>query len=146
MRTILRRTYIGLVWLFFAAVVVQFFLAGLGVFVSPRDFRYHAMFGGIILLIGLLGLIFSFAARLPWRTTGLTGLLPVLVLVQSTLVEFWRQGVLLVGAFHVINALIVFSVAGYMALRARTLAGDIPAAAHTPVEATAPIRAPHKVA
>lgn len=123
MGTILRRAYVGFTWLFFASVVVQFFLAGLGVFVSPSDFRFHAIFGGIILLIGLIGLILSFAAQLPWRTTGFTALLPVLVLVQSTLVEFGHNGLHLIAAFHTVNALIVFSVAGYMALNARALAG-----------------------
>ncbi len=146
MGTILRKAYVGFAWLFFAAIVVQFFLAGLGVFVSPNDFGFHAMFGAIILLIGLLGLIISFLAQLPWKTTGLTALLPVLVLVQSTLVEMGRNGAHLVAAFHTVNALIVFSVAAYVALNARTLAG-LPSANREQVnEAGALTREPHRVA
>lgn len=149
MNTILRRVYVGFTWLFFVCVVVQFFLAGLGVFVSPSDFMFHAMFGGIILLVGLIGLILSFAARLSWRTTGYTALLPVLVLVQSTLVEFGHSGLHLIAAFHTVNALIVFSVAGYVALHARALAG-LPSSRsetnNTMSHADSTLREPHRVA
>lgn len=149
MNTALRQAYVGFTRLFFASVVVQFFLAGLGVFVSPSDFKFHAIFGGIILLIGLIGLILSFAARLPWRTTGFTALLPVLVLVQSTLVEFGHNGLHLIAAFHTVNALIVFSVAGYIALNARALAGlraPRKEAVKVASETTATTRKAHRVA
>ncbi len=121
MRQFLRQTYAVFTWLFLTAVVVQFFLAGLGVFVNPEDFGFHAMFGAIILLIGLLALALSFAAGLPWRTTGLTTLLPALVLVQVALVELGHAFLPALAAFHVINALVIFSVSGYVALQARSL-------------------------
>ncbi len=146
MGTILRKAYVGVAWLYLAAVVVQFFLAGLGVFVSPEDFKFHAIFGGIILLIGLIGLILSFLAQLPWKTTGLTALLPVLVLVQSTLVEMGRSGVHLVAAFHTVNALIVFSVAAYIALNARALAELSTRSREQAKGVPAPTREPHRVA
>lgn len=147
MGAILRQAYVGVAWLYLAAIVVQFFLAGLGVFVSPEDFRFHAIFGGIILLIGLLALILSFLAQLPWKTTGLTVLLPVLVLVQSTLVELGRNGIHLVAAFHTVNALIIFSVAAYVALNARALAGLTTTTNRKPVsEAGALTREPHRIA
>jgi hypothetical protein len=130
MRQFMRQTYAVFTWLFLAAVVVQFFLAGLGVFVNPEDFGFHAMFGGIILLIGLLALALSFAAALPWRTTGLTALLPALVLVQVALVELGHAFRPVLAAFHVINALVIFSVAGAVALHARSLF-----ASHAPVPA-----------
>lgn len=117
----MRRIYAGATWLFFAAVIVQFFLAGLGVFVNSNDFAIHAIFGGIILLLGLLTLILAFAARLPWRRTGLTALLPLLVIVQSLLIEAGKSGAHLVSAFHVLNALLVFIVSGYVARQARSL-------------------------
>jgi hypothetical protein len=119
MRQFLRQTYAALTWIFFAAVVVQFFLAGLGVFVSPADFGFHAMFGSIILLVGVLALALSFAAGLPWRTTGLTALLPLLVIVQVALVELGRAFLPVLAAFHVINALAIFALAGYVAAQAR---------------------------
>lgn len=131
MRQFLRQTYAMFTWLFLTAVVVQFFLAGLGVFVNPEDFGFHAMFGGIILLIGLLALALSFAAGLPWRTTGLTALLPALVLVQVALVELGHAFLPALAAFHVINALVIFSVSGAVALHARgLLASHAPASAN----------------
>ncbi len=119
MRQFMRQTYAVFTWMFFAAVIVQFFLAGLGVFVSPEDFGIHAIFGSIILLVGILALLVSFAAGLPRRTIGLTALLPLLVIVQVALVEIGRVTTPVLAAFHVINALVIFSLSGYVALQAR---------------------------
>jgi hypothetical protein len=119
MRQFMRQAYAVFTWIFFVAVVVQFFLAGLGVFVNPEDFGFHAMFGSLILLIGLLALALSFAAGLPRRTIGLTALLPVLVLVQVALVELGHAVLPVLAAFHVINALAIFALSGAVALQAR---------------------------
>ena len=115
----MRQVYAVFVWIYFAAVVVQFFLAGLGVFVNPEDFGVHAMFGSLIALVGLVTLGLAFAARLPRRLVGLSALLPALVVVQVALVELGRAFLPPLAAFHVINALIIFSVSGYVALQAR---------------------------
>jgi hypothetical protein len=115
----MRWTYVVFAWLILAAVIVQFFLAGLGVFAGASNFQIHANFGYTIFFVMLIGLLPTFAARLPWRTIGLTALLPVLVLLQSILIAFWHSGLPVVGAFHVINGLAIFSLAGFVALRSR---------------------------
>ena len=106
-------------WLILAAVIVQFFLAGLGVFAGASNFQIHAAFGDILFLVMVLGLVPAFAARLPWRTIGLTALLPVLVILQSVLITAWRSSLPVVAALHPVNGLAIFALAGFLALRSR---------------------------
>lgn len=113
----MRWAYVGYAWLILAAVVVQFFLAGTGVFAGASNFETHAGFGYTISFVMLFGLVLAFAARLPWRTIGLTALLPVLVGLQSLFIAFWRSGLTDLAALHVINGLAIFALTGILALR-----------------------------
>ncbi|HEX8034516.1 MAG TPA: DUF6220 domain-containing protein [Ktedonobacterales bacterium] len=115
----MRWAYVVYAWIILAAVVVQFFLAGRGVFAGVSNFQTHANFGNTIFFVMLLGLVLAFAARLPWRAIGLTALLPVLVGLQSVFIEFWHSGQGGLAAFHVINGLAIFSLTGFLALRSR---------------------------
>jgi hypothetical protein len=132
----LRWTYVVFSWLVLAAVVVQFFLAGLGVFGGPGGFQAHVLLGYSLLFIMLLALVLAFAARLPWRTIGLTALLPVLVVLQSVFISIWHAGLPVVAALHVVNALAIFTLTGLLALRShRYLTGAKPTAVETKVSA-----------
>ncbi len=138
----MRRTYATWSWVILAAVVVQFFLAGMGVFVTGADFAIHATFGAVIMLATLLGAIFALAARVPWRTTGLNALLFVLILLQAVLIEVGRgTGVHVIAAFHVVNALVIFALAGLLALRANAYFAT--AATEKPTPSASTSAAPH---
>jgi Family of unknown function (DUF6220) len=115
----MRWTSVVFAWLILAAVIVQFFLAGLGVFGGAGGFQAHVTLGYSLLFVTLIGLLLAFAARLPWRTIGLTALLPVLVVLQSVLISAWHSGLLVLAALHVVNGLAIFSLAGYLAVRSR---------------------------
>jgi hypothetical protein len=115
----MRWTYALYAWLILAAVVVQFFLAGLGVFAGAENFQLHRDFGYNIFFIMVIGLLPALAARLPWQTIGLTALLPVLVGLQSVLITAWHSGLLVVAALHPVNGLAIFGLAGFLALRSR---------------------------
>jgi hypothetical protein len=115
----MRWAYVVYAWIILAAVVVQFFLAGLGVFAGASNFQTHAMFGYTLSFVMLLGLVLAFAARLPWRTIGLTALLPVLVGLQSAFIAFRDGGLPDLAALHVVNGLAIFALAGFLALRSR---------------------------
>ena len=132
----MRWTYVVFAWLILAAVIVQFFLAGLGVFAGASNFQIHANFGYTISFVMLIGLLPAFAARLPWRTIGLTALLPVLVTLQSVFIAIWHAGLPAVAALHVVNGLAIFSLAGFLALRSRRYV-----AAGKPTSVEAPARA-----
>lgn len=127
---VMQWTYVVFAWLILAAVTVQFFLAGLGVFAGASNFEAHRMLGYSLSFVMLIGLLLSFAARLPWRTIGLMALLPVLVFLQSVFIAFWHTGLPGLAALHVINGLAIFSLAGFLALRAhRQIAVRRPASA-----------------
>lgn len=131
----MRRTYAVYAWLILAAVIVQFFLAGLGVFAGPSNFQTHATFGYTIFFIMLLGLLLAFAARLPGRLIGLTALLPLLVFLQSVFIAFRDSGLPALAALHVVNGLAIFSLSAFLALRSRAyFAARKPAS----LDATAP--------
>jgi len=118
---VMRWTYVSVAWIILAAVIVQFFLAGMGVFSGPSNFEAHASFGYTISFVTLLELLVAFVARLPWRTIGLTALLPLLIGFQSLFIAFWHSGLPTLAALHVINGLGIFALSGYLALRSRTV-------------------------
>jgi hypothetical protein len=111
--------YVVYTWIILVAVIVQFFLAGMGVFAGASNFQVHAMVGYSIFFVMLIGLLVALIARLPLRIIGLVALLPVLVLLQSVFIEFWHTGLAVLAALHVVNGLAIFSLAGFLALRSR---------------------------
>lgn len=115
----MRWTYVVFSWAILAAVVVQFFLAGLGVFEGTGGFQAHVALGYSLLFVMLIALVQTFTARLPWRTIGLTAVLPVLVFLQSVLIQLWHAGLPDIAALHVVNGLAIFTLAGFLALRSR---------------------------
>jgi hypothetical protein len=115
----MRWTYVVSAWIILAAVILQFFLAGMGVFVDARTFHLHAYLGYSLFFVLLIVLLIAFAARLPWRAIGLTALLPALVFLQSVLIQIGRSGLPAVAALHPVNGLAIFSLAGFLAVRSR---------------------------
>ena len=140
----LRGVYAGLFWLIGAAIVVQFFLAGWGVFAwaGLPPFDAHRGLGDLIGLLILLGIPLAFAAKVPWRVTYMNIGLFVLMIVQSFLAVAdpantkgagdFQHGV---AALHVVNGVLVFL--GTLALnrevmiwmRRLRVSGSAPAAA-----------------
>lgn len=133
-----RRAYAITVWLLVAAVLIQFTLAGLGVFATVDvcnlvpiqsfgcGFALHAWFGRLVLsLLFLILLILAFAARVPWRLTGRTaGLLGLFVLQGLLLFPYYRDlegAVRAVSALHVVNGILILFLALHVAGRARDL-------------------------
>ena len=109
-------------WLFVAAVVVQVFLAGVGLFVQGFDtFSYHRALGWLLHLGPLVVVLFAWGAH-PGRTTmWLSGLLVLLVGIQPFLPAM-RDDLPFVAALHPVNALAIFAVGLVIALRATSLA------------------------
>jgi hypothetical protein len=91
------------------AIIVQVFLAGLGVLVNPSYFAWHGNFAHIIEFIPLLMLLFGVMARLDRRTLLLTTLTLVLVVMQYVFLHLFPQvGLTPLRAFHAVNALALF--------------------------------------
>jgi len=119
-----------LITLFAVAVVVEFFLAGLGIFrampgehapVSHETFSgkfdLHAALGWFLIGGALLLLIVILVAWAGPRLIGATFGLAVLTLVQGILASAGDNAPV-AGAFHVINALVILGLSGYLTSQA----------------------------
>jgi Family of unknown function (DUF6220) len=103
---------------FTLGVIVQFFLAGLGVFrvqdgASSSHFDHvwgpHRTLGNVLFIVGLLVLVAAIVARLGRTRVLLSLVLPLLVFVQSILAN---NGPSWVRAFHPVVAVIILALAG----------------------------------
>jgi hypothetical protein len=133
----IRPAFVAIAWLFLACVVVQVFLAGLGVFAGIENFNLHRNFGYLFGWLTLILLILAVAGRLGGRWIGLSALLLVLFAFQSIFIAF-RESLPVAAALHPVNALAIFYVAQ---LVARGSLGLLPTTTATPMQpGTDPIR------
>jgi uncharacterized protein DUF6220 len=123
-----RWIYFGWLALTVAAIVLQFYLAGYGVFAfnGLPPFDPHRAVGDLIGIASLIGIGLAFAARVPWRITGINALFFVLMVIQSTLAF---AGVQAIAALHVVNGVLIFSVVGYLTREVYMYTKQQPAAA-----------------
>jgi len=123
-------SYVVLTGLFLAAVITQFFLAGLGVF-GAKSFEPHKDFAGAFHLLALLLLLLAIFVRRNRTDIILTVLLFVIVTVQFSLPEA-RDDAPGVAALHVVNALFIWMVGYHIAMRALVSRVRAAPAADTP--------------
>jgi hypothetical protein len=107
-----------------AATVLQFFLAGLGIFVDPTLMYWHTMVnpflvGVVPIALALIGWYAGVARRTIWLTVSMFGL----VVLQSLLLfpfHMALQGPLrVISALHALNAVFIFWVALHLLDRVR---------------------------
>jgi hypothetical protein len=118
-----RLGYRILAGLFVAGAVVQFFLAGLGVFGTGAAFGVHATVGTILAYASVVLLVVAgilvLGGRVARRSAGLAALLVVLMVVQYALVELFSGAVPALAALHPVNGLLVLGAALLLALDER---------------------------
>lgn len=102
--------YAGWFCLISGAIVLQLYLAGYGVF-GAGSFGPHLLVGDMIGLAILVGIGLAFAARAPWRITGINVILLVLMVVQASLAHAGVKGI---AALHVVNGVLIFGLTIYM--------------------------------
>ena len=119
-------------WLFAACIVVQIFLAGLGVFDSAQAFLTHRDFGYMFGLLTIVMVIISVVGRLGRRLIGLSLLTLGQMVLQSILVAF-RADAPAVAALHPVNGVLLLVVSLWLGREAwahrRVAAGMSEAAA-----------------
>jgi uncharacterized protein DUF6220 len=108
-RRVARAIHLGAAWTFVACLVVQVFLAGLGVFDDPKAFITHRDFGYLIGLLTLVLLIAAIVARLGRRQIGLAVLLMILFTLQSVFVAM-RTAYPAAAALHPVNGFLILLV------------------------------------
>jgi hypothetical protein len=106
MRNVVSKVHGGLAWIVVAAVVAQFFFAGLGIF-GATTLQAHRTTGNLIGAASLLLLVLALVGMMGRMRIGLSALLFVLTIIQNLLV----RGPSLVAALHPLNALAVLGVA-----------------------------------
>jgi hypothetical protein len=120
--TIARRAHLVVAWLFVAGVVVQVFLAGLGVFDDPSTFITHASWGYMLEILPILMLVLALIGRLGRRQVlfaiGLFGMF----ILQSVFVAL-RVDQPMVAALHPVNGFAILLV-GIVAARESWAARD----------------------
>jgi len=95
--------------LFAVLIIVQVFLAGLGVFDSPSAFATHRDFGYTIGLLILPIIILALVGRAPKGLVGLTILIAVQMTLQSVFVAM-RESNPAVAALHPVNGVLMLLV------------------------------------
>lgn len=108
-----------LAWLFVAMVVVQVFLAGVGLF-GAGNLDGHREFGYFVASFPLLILLACWPARAGRRLAWLSAALLLAAQVQTAL-PWFREGLPIVAALHPVNALAIFWLGLVIARRARAL-------------------------
>jgi hypothetical protein len=118
-------------WLFVACVIVQVFLAGLGVFDSPTQFVTHREFGYLFGWLVFVLLALAIAGRMGRRMIGLSALLIVLFILQSVFVAF-RTSQPALAALHPVNGFLIGLVGIVLAREGRALVQSARAATAAP--------------
>jgi Family of unknown function (DUF6220) len=105
---------------FTAGVLVQMFLAGLGLF-GAASFVPHVILGNVLLLVALILLVAALVAR---RAPATTAVLLVFTFVQMLLV--WVSEVApVIAALHPVNTLVLLSL-GHSVARGVGLSAAVP--------------------
>lgn len=110
MRSIARQALPLVGAVFVGCVIIQVFLAGLGVFDDPRSFVTHRAFGYLIGMFTLVLLVLALVARSPRRITGYSALLLIQFALQSLLVAL-RTDAPALAALHPVNGFLILFVA-----------------------------------
>ena len=97
-------------WLFVACILVQVFLAGMGVFDGAAAFITHRNFGYLFGWLTLVMVGISIAGRLPRRLIGLSLLALLQFALQSVFILF-REDQPAVAALHPLNGVLLLVVA-----------------------------------
>jgi hypothetical protein len=115
MRAALSKAYSGLAWLALALGVLQFFLAGLGIF-GASSFSAHEGVGYLFHTIAVIVFLLALAGPRTGRDIGLGALFAVLATVQVYLPEL-RGDVPELAAVHPLLALLLLGLAAHIGRR-----------------------------
>ena len=106
MRSMARSAHLVVAWLLVGGLIVQIFLAGLGVFRDPASFDTHRNFGYTLELLPLVLLVLGLIAGLGRRAAGLAAAMFGLLLLQSAFVGL-RADAPEVAALHPVNGFVI---------------------------------------
>lgn len=120
MRPIARNVHTVIAWLLVAALVVQVWLAGRGVFESPSVFATHRDVGYTISLFPIVLLVVGFLGGLGRRVAIMAALIFALMILQSAFVVM-RASSPAIAALHPVNGFLILLVAIMLARESWTM-------------------------
>jgi hypothetical protein len=138
MRSIARSVHLVVAWLLVAGIVVQIFLAGLGVFRGPASFITHRDFGYLLELLPIILLVAALLGRMDRRFPIIAAVIFGLFILQSVFVAL-RESTPEVAALHPVNGFLI-ALLSVVQVRDATMAwraGRSAAPAPSPVSAPA---------
>jgi Family of unknown function (DUF6220) len=115
MRSVARNIHLVVAWLVVAALVVQVWLAGRGVFDTSAGFAPHRDVGYTIGLVPIVLLVLGLLGGMGRRVALLAVAIFVLVIAQSVLV-FARDSNPSIAALHPVNGFLILLLAIVLAL------------------------------
>ena len=127
---LIRRAHLVVAWAFVAGVVLQVFLAGLGVFDNPATFNVHATWGYTLEILPLLLLALAAIGRLGRRQVIYPAAIFGMFMLQSIFVAL-RADLPMVAALHPVNGFAILFIAIAMAREAWAARESADAAAVT---------------
>jgi Family of unknown function (DUF6220) len=106
MRPIARQLHAVIAWIFVAALVVQVWLAGRGVFESPTVFATHRDVGYTLSIFPIVLLVLGLLGGMGRRVAILAAVIFGLFILQSVLVVM-RESSPAVAALHPVNGFLI---------------------------------------
>jgi hypothetical protein len=117
MRSVGQNIYVLLTWLFVAGLLVQVFLAGLGVFDNPTQFETHRSFGFTLSVLPIALLVVGLVSGFGRRLAVFAVVAFVLFILQSVFV-LARESQPMIAALHPVNGFLILVIAIEMAREA----------------------------
>jgi hypothetical protein len=110
--------YAAAAWLFVAGILTQVFLVGLSLLGGQSGWQIHIGLGHGLSILALLMTVFAYTGRMPHPMKLFTWLSLVLYGLLADVVVFLRGSFPLVAALHPVLAVLLFGIAGFLAMRA----------------------------
>ena len=120
----LRRAFEIGVYVLVADVLLQLFLAGLGIFGSAQLLEWHTTYNSLVVFVLSIALVVvGWLGKYDRLTVGLPGIIVGMVILQSLLLFPYHMGAPLalraISALHVVNGVAIFWVALHLMDRVR---------------------------
>jgi len=110
--------YAAAAWLFVVGILTQVFLVGLSLLGGQPSWQTHIGLGHGLSIVGLLMVVLAYLGRLPPPMKPFTWLNFAIYILMADVVIFMRASAPLVAALHPVLAVLLFGVAGFLAIRA----------------------------
>ena len=113
-----RYAYAAAAWLFVAGILTQVFLVGLSLLGGQSGWQTHIGLGHSLSILMLLMVVFAYTGRMPRPMKPFTWLNLAIYGLLADVVIFLRGSAPIIAALHPVLAVLLFGIAGFLAMRA----------------------------